>query len=103
MFDFKKPKSRDTIETIRTLAGMSKFIVADLTDAKSVVQEMQAIVPDFPSVPVRLIIIKSQEEPGMFDHIRQFRSVVTGAFKYKNPEEVIKSIGDKILKPVEKK
>ena len=39
----------------------------------------------------------------MFDHIRQFRSVVTGAFKYKNPEEVIKSIGDKILKPVEKK
>ena len=103
MFDFKKPKSRDTIETIRTLAGMSKFIVADLTDAKSVVQEMQAIVPDFPSVPVRFIIIKSQEKPGMFDHIRQFRSVVTGAFKYKNPEEVIKSIGDKILKPVEQK
>jgi hypothetical protein len=63
MFDFEKPKSRDTIETIRTLAGMSKFIIADVTDAKSVVQELQAIVPDYPSVPVRLIIIKSQEEP----------------------------------------
>src|SRR5271165_4807256 len=82
MFDFEKPKSRDTIETIRTLAGMSKFIIADLTDAKSVIHEMQAIVPNFPSVPVRFIISKSQEEPGMFDHIRQFRSVVTGAFEY---------------------
>jgi hypothetical protein len=67
MFDFEKPKYRNTIETIRTLAGMSKFIIADLTDAKSVVQELQAIVPDFPSVPVRFIIIKSQKEPGMFD------------------------------------
>ena len=103
MFDFKKPKSRDTIETIRTLAGMSKFIIADLTDAKSVIHEMQAIVPDFPSVPVRLIIIKSQEEPGMFDHIRQFRSVVTGAFKYENSEEVIRSINESILEPVEAK
>jgi Pentapeptide repeats (8 copies) len=103
MFDFEKPKSRDTIETIRTLAGMSKFIIADVTDAKSVVQELQAIVPDFPSVPVRFIIIKSQEEPGMFDHLRNFRGVVTGAFKYENPEEVIRSINESILEPVEAK
>jgi hypothetical protein len=82
---------------------MSKFIIADVTDAKSVVQELQAIVPDYPSVPVRLIIIKSQEEPGMFDHLRQFRSVVTGAFKYENNEEVVESINERILEPVEAK
>ena len=58
-------------------------------------KRLQAIVPDFPSVPVRLIIIKSQEEPGMFDHLRNFRSVVTGAFKYENPEEVIASINER--------
>jgi hypothetical protein len=103
LFDFEKPKSRDTIETIRTLAGMSKFIIADLTDAKSVVQEMQAIVPDFPSVPVRFIIIKSQEEPGMFDHIRRYPWVLKGAFAYKNAKEAIESIDDKILEPVEAK
>jgi len=103
MFDFEKPKSRNTIETIRTLAGMSKFIIADLTDAKSVVQELQAIVPDFPSVPVRLIIIKSQKEPGMFDGIRPYRWVLDGAFEYENPEEVIESISDNILNPVEAK
>jgi hypothetical protein len=103
MFDFEKPRARDTIETIRTLAGMCKFIIADLTDAKAVVQEMQAIVPNFPSVPVRFIIKKSQREPGMFDHIRRFPWVLGGAFEYENPQEVIESINDNILKPIEAK
>jgi uncharacterized protein YjbI with pentapeptide repeats len=103
LFDFEKPKSRDTIETIRTLAGMSKFIIADLTDAKAVVQELQAIVPNLPSVAVRFIIKKSEREPGMFDHIRRFPWVLDGAFEYDNPEEVIESINDNILEPVEAK
>jgi hypothetical protein len=69
MFDFDKPESQDTISTIRTLAGMSKFVVADLTEAKSVVQELQAIVPDFPSVAVRFIILKSEPKPPMLDSL----------------------------------
>ena len=103
LFDFEKPKSRDTIETIRTLAGMSKFIIADLTDAKAVVQELQAIVPNLPSVPVRFIIKKSEREPGMFDHIRRFPWVLDGAFEYENSKEIIESINDSILEPVEAK
>jgi hypothetical protein len=100
MFDFEKLKSHDTIEKIGILAGMSKFIIANLTDAKSVLQEMQAIVPNFPSVPVRFMIGKPQ---GMFDYIRRFPWIVTGAFEYENPEEVIKSINGNIIKPVEAK
>jgi hypothetical protein len=36
----------------------------------------------------------------MFDHIRRFPWIVTGAFEYENPEEVIKSINGNIIKPV---
>jgi hypothetical protein len=82
---------------------MSKFIIADLTDAKAVVQELQAIVPNFPSIPVRFMIKKCEREPGMFDHIRRFPWVLDGAFEYENPEEVIESINDKILEPIEAK
>jgi hypothetical protein len=103
LFDFEKPRSRDTIETIRTLAGMSKFIIAGLTGAKAVVQELQAIVPDFPSVAVRFIIQKSEKDPSMLDHIRRFPWVLDGAFEYENPKEVIESINDHILNPVEAK
>ena len=39
----------------------------------------------------------------MFDHIRRFPWVLDGAFEYENSDEVIKSINDKILEPVEAK
>jgi len=103
LFDFEQAKSRDTVETIRILAGMAKFVIADLTDAKSVLQELQAIVPNLPSVVVRFIMMKSEREPGMLDHIRRFPWVIDGAFEYETVEEVIGSINDSILNPVEAK
>jgi hypothetical protein len=48
LFDFEKPRSRDTDETITLLARMARFIVADISDAKSVLQELRGIVPDLP-------------------------------------------------------
>ena len=57
LFDFEKPRSRDTDETITLLARLARFVIADISDAKSVLQELRAIVPDRPSVPVQPIII----------------------------------------------
>ena len=82
---------------------MSRFIIADLTDAKSVLQELQAIVPDFPSVAVRFLIKKPQHEPGMLDHIRKFPWVVGGAYEYEREAEVIASIQENVLGPAETK
>ena len=39
-------------------------VIADLTDAKSVLQELQAIVPSSPKLAVQPVIIAAQEEPG---------------------------------------
>jgi Pentapeptide repeats (8 copies) len=71
LFDFAKPRSQTTVETISTLAHMARFVIADLTDAKSVLQELQAVVPLSPSV-VQPLLLASQKEPGMFDYIRKF-------------------------------
>ena len=65
--------------------------------------ELQAIVPNLPSIVVRFIIKKSEQEPEMLDHIRHFPWVVAAAFEYETVEEVIGSINDGILNPVEAK
>jgi hypothetical protein len=49
------------IESVR-FAAVSRIVVADLSDPKSVPAELQAIVPQFPSLPVVAIIEASQRE-----------------------------------------
>ena len=40
LFDFDKPTSRNTVETITLLARTARFVIADISDAKSVLQEL---------------------------------------------------------------
>jgi hypothetical protein len=61
VFDFEKPSTKDFTETIKILAGMSLFMIADTSNLRSSPLELQATVPDYmvPFVP----IIKEGEEP----------------------------------------
>jgi len=72
LFDFDRPVVRDTVETISILAHLSRFIIADITDARSLPQELERIVPSLPSVPVQPLIQNSDTEYGMFDHIKRY-------------------------------
>lgn len=103
LFDFPPEANRSTIETVTTLARMARFVVADLTDARSVLQELQAIVPDLPSLAVRLMIKQSQHEYGMLDSIRLYRSVVANTYAYEDEKEVVASIKENIIGPAEAK
>ena len=102
LFDFDKPRSRDTDETITLLARMARFIVADISDAKAVLQELRAIVPDLPSVPVQPIILAMQEEPGMFDFYRNRPSFLT-VHRYASQKQLLADLGEKVIRPAELK
>jgi hypothetical protein len=61
IFDFERATSRDFTETVKVLAGLSLFVIADITRPSSVPLELQATVPDYqiPFVP----IIQQDEAP----------------------------------------
>jgi hypothetical protein len=100
LFDFEKPSSRSTDETITLLARMARFVVADISDAKSVLQELRGIVPDLPSVPVQPVILATQEEPGMFDFFRKYPWFLT-VHRYETPTLLLADPNKEVIAPAE--
>jgi uncharacterized protein YjbI with pentapeptide repeats len=72
LFDFDPAASQTRMETVSTLARLSRFVIADITDAKTILQELQGIVPTAPALPVQPILLSGQKEPGMFDFFRMY-------------------------------
>ncbi len=102
VFDFENVSNKSVDETINLLARMSRFVIADITDAKSIPQELRGIVPDNPSVPIVPLIWKAQREYGMFDHFRNYPWVLP-LHEYESPEQLMKNIIAAIIAPAEQK
>lgn len=102
LFDFEKPSSRNFTETVRTLAHLSRFIIADLTDPSSIPQELQAIVPTL-AVPIQPVLLEGKEEYAMFIDLRRTYHWVLPTFSYREPEELLASLQERVIEPAEYK
>jgi uncharacterized protein YjbI with pentapeptide repeats len=102
LFDFDRPASRDITETISLLARMARFVLADITDARSIPQELNVIVPDLPSVPVQPLLLKESSEYGMFEHFTRYPWVLP-LHRYETQDQLIAEIGERVIEPAEHK
>ena len=73
-----------------------------MSHAKSIPQELMAIVPSLPSVPVQPLILNSQTEPGMFDFFRMYPWVLE-PYLYDDQDGLLAAITEKMIGPAEAK
>ncbi len=102
VFDFDRPTDKDFTETIKTLAGLSYFVIADVTNPKSSPLELQATVPDYqiPFVP----IIQEGESPfAMMVDLQKKYNWVLDTISYDSLETLIEILKVGIIDPAVKK
>lgn len=98
IFDFDKPQERDLTETIRTLAGLSRFIIADITNPRSSPLELQAIVPDY-MVPLVPIIAEGEDAFPMLKDLWVKYNWVLDPLEYPSCEALLEVIEPAIIEP----
>jgi uncharacterized protein YjbI with pentapeptide repeats len=100
IFDFDRPDDRNYTETIKTLAGLSRFIIADLS-GPSVPQELYATVPHF-KVPFVPILELGRKQFAMSVDLFEYPWVLP-LVRYSTTEQLIEVLPSKIIEPAEKK
>lgn len=98
IFDFDKPAERDFTETVKTLAGLSRFIIADITNPRSSPLELQATVPDY-MVPVVPIIAEGEQPFAMFQDLWIKYHWVLDPLEYTDCAALIRVLEPAIIAP----
>jgi hypothetical protein len=101
VFNFDKPDTKDFTETIRLLAGLSHFVIADVTNPKSAPLELQATVPEI-MVPFQPIIEEGETPFAMLQDLWiKHRDWVFEPLHYSSLDALVAALDEKIIKPAQ--
>ena len=98
IFDFERPTDRDLTETVKVIAGLSRFVIADITNPRSVPLELQATVPDY-MVPFVTILERGQPAFGMFDDLPRKFPWALPLLEYGSADSLIAGFDKHIVGP----
>ena len=102
IFDFDKPDARNVAETVRTLAHLSRFIIADITDPRSIPRELETIVPLL-AVPVKPLLMMGDNGFSMFDELRNMYHWVLPTLYYQNANDLVAALDEEVICSAEAK
>jgi len=101
IFDFDRPHDRNFTETVKTLAGLSRFIIADLS-GPSVPQELYATVPHF-KIPFVPILEAGRKLFSMAVDLLEYPWVIRPPVIFTSTEELLNLVPSRIIAPAEEK
>jgi hypothetical protein len=99
LFDFPRPKSKTYTETIRTLAGLARFVIVDLS-GPSVPQEITATV-DLSEIPFVPILQQKRKDWSMFkDFLVKER--VLNPVRFTDRNHLLQLLAKDVIAPAER-
>jgi uncharacterized protein YjbI with pentapeptide repeats len=105
-FNLEKTSHKEFLETLSILALLSRFIIVDLTDAISVLHEIQSVI-EILRVPVQPLLESAAYEYDQEDQtiLEEFQknSWALKLHRYESPQGLLASFGEIILGPAESK
>ena len=100
IFDFEAPADRDLIETVALLAGLSCFVIVDITQPKSTPLETMLVAPQL-AVPLASIIQEGETPFTMFRSLHAKYEWVLPTWTYRNKEHLVRQLKTAIVDPCE--
>jgi uncharacterized protein YjbI with pentapeptide repeats len=101
IFEFERPEDRDLTETVKTLVGLSRFVIVDLS-GPSVPQELMATVPAF-EIPFIPILEKGTPPYTMFPDILKYPWVLKPIVEFTDADSLLADLSSKIVAPAEER
>jgi uncharacterized protein YjbI with pentapeptide repeats len=96
VFDFHPPDGRDVIESVALLAGLSHFVIADLTDPRSTPLESQVLAPML-AIPFFPIVHKGDRVFSMFSDLQQKYPWVQPAQTYRGKAHLTQLLDEWVI------
>jgi uncharacterized protein YjbI with pentapeptide repeats len=90
IFDFERPQNLNYTQTVKTLVGLSRFVIVDLS-GPSVPQELYATVPHF-NIPFVPIVERGRSTYSMFADLLMYQWVVRPPIDFATPEELVDQV-----------
>jgi hypothetical protein len=99
IFDFPASPERDFTETVTTLARLSRFVIADLTNFSSVPHEFASFVKEM-AIPVQPVLHESSTAWSMFGDYWKYDWVFE-PYVYATDEDLLQSLRSELLGEIE--
>lgn len=98
IFDFEKPSQRDFEETVKVLAGLSRFVIVDITNPSSSPLEIHATVPEY-MIPFVPIILRGEKPFSMFEGLQQRYFWVLDTVDYPSAAALVRDLDAAVIDP----
>nr|WP_319375520.1 pentapeptide repeat-containing protein [uncultured Methanoregula sp.] len=101
LLDFDKPLKKEFFPTLRVLAQLSQFIIADISDVKGVGPALSMFLPQLSSVPIIIIKNKNTEKDSILEKVFDSYSNISPIVYFNDKFEINEVFKNKIIYPAE--